>query len=264
MFPVGEIVDEPQEKDEIIANIKILRDVSIASGGLAVSPREMAAARLGDSGDSRAVQPLLEVFESESETDLLRSLALEALAKIGGEDVREGLMDAFRKAKGDWREGMLRMAESGKLKKTGLSRADLLGVGQEELSAVDKAEQYFKEGSDHWNNRRWKEALAKWKEAANLNPDHSDVHVRLGQAYIELGDIEQAETEFTKQIRVNDGEFYSHAILSIIHDARSEYSEARTEEMAAMNTSYYRMTNPRLSPEYARRIADLVNKKKPL
>lgn len=258
------MVNEPQEKDEVIANIKVLGDVSIATGGLAVSPREMAAVRLGDLGDSRAIQPLLEILESESETDSLRSLALEALAKIGGEETRKGLIDAFRKAKSEWREGMLRMAESGKLKKAGLSRAGLLEVGQEELLIVDKADQCFKEGSDHWNNRRWKDALAKWREAANLNPDHSDVHARLGQAYIELGDIEQAETEFIKQIRVNDDEFYSHAILSIIHDARREYSEARTEEMAAMNTSYYRMTNPRLSPEYATRIANLVNKKKPL
>jgi tetratricopeptide (TPR) repeat protein len=258
------MASEPQEEDEVVANIKILRDASIATGGLAVSPREMASVRLGELGDRRAVQPLLEIFESESETDLLRSLALEALAKIGGEEVREGLMDAFRKAKSDWREGMLKMAESGKLKKTGLSRADLLGVDQEELSVVDKAEQHIKEGADYWNNRKWKEALAKWKEAASLNPDHSDVHARLGKAYIELGDIEQAETEFMKQIRVNDDEFYSHAILSIIYDARSEYSAARAEEMAAMNTSYYRMANPRLLPEYARRIADLVNKKKPL
>jgi hypothetical protein len=129
---------------------------------LRVSPREEAAMKLGEARDKKAIQPLLGVLTSESEGDTLRYLALEALGKIGGEEVKEGIINAFKNGNNFLREMIVSHLdpEKGVLRKTGLTRTVLYGKTAEEVSVIDRAEQCYKEGSAYWNKRDWKKALA--------------------------------------------------------------------------------------------------------
>jgi tetratricopeptide (TPR) repeat protein len=252
------------EENEILTCISVLKDRSIVAQQLRVSPREEAAMKLGEARDKRAVQPLLDVLTSESEGDTLRYLALEALGKIGGEEVKEGIINAFKSGSPNLREMIVSHLdpEKGILRKTGLTRTVLYGKIAEEMAVIDRAEQCYKEGSAYWNKRDWKKALAKFKEASNLNPNHLSVHQQLARVYIELGDIQEAEKELHKQIEVNYDDFYSHAILSIIYEARGMSLEAREEEIRAMQTSAYRQYYSRISRDYADKVASLVRKHK--
>jgi tetratricopeptide (TPR) repeat protein len=250
------------EENEVLTFIKVLKDRSIVAEQLRVSPREEAAMKLGEAHDKRAIQPLLDAVASESESDMLRYLALEALGKIGGEEVREGIISAFKSGSHGLREMILSKLdpEKGVLSKTGLSRTVFYGESEEKMSVIDKAEQYYKEGNTYWNKREWEKALAKFKEASNLNSNHPFVHGTLGQVYIELGNIQEAEREFHKQTEVNDDEFYSHAILSIIFRAKGMSLEALEEETRAMHTSQHRESPVRITRDYADKIEGLVKK----
>jgi tetratricopeptide (TPR) repeat protein len=251
-------------ENEILTCISVLKDRSIVTQQLGLSPREDAAMKLGESRGKRAIQPLLDILTSESEGDTLRYLALEALGKIGGEEVKEGIINAFKSGSPSLREMIVSHLdpEKGVLRKTGLTRTVLYGKTAEEMSVIDRAEQCYTEGNAYWNKRDWKKALAKFKEASNLNPSHLSVHQQLARVYIELGDIQEAERELHKQIEVNYDDFYSHAILSIIYEAIGMYPEAREEEIRAMQTSAYQQYYSRISRDYADKVASLVREQK--
>ncbi|HLE74996.1 MAG TPA: tetratricopeptide repeat protein [Candidatus Bathyarchaeia archaeon] len=251
-------------ENEVLTCISILKDRSIVAQQLELSPREEAAMKLGEAQDERAIQPLLDVLTSESEGDTLRYLALEALGKIGGEEVKEGIINAFKNGDNFLREMVDSHLnpEKGVLRKTGLTRTVLYGKTAEEMSVIDRAEQCYKEGCAYCDKRDWKKALAKFKEASNLNPNHLFVHQQLARVYIELRDIQEAERELHKQIEVNYDDFYSHAVLSIIYEARGMLLEAREEEIRAMQTSAYRQYYSRISRDYADKVASLVRKHK--
>jgi HEAT repeat protein len=241
--------------EEIVGHlIEVLEDTSIAESPLRLSPREVAALKLGKIGDRRAIRPLLGVFTSESESGTLRTLALEVLGKIGGDETRQGLMDAFESKGYKIRRAILHALENGKLEKVGLSR----NILEEKLSPMDRAERYCEEGVTCWNAKQWEAALAKWREATRLNPNHPLIHSRLGQVHVELGDIQEAQREFRKQIKVNPDEFYSHAMLSIIYRALDNLIGAISEEQQARATSEYRINRVFIPPDYARKVQDMA------
>jgi GWxTD domain-containing protein len=76
-------------------------------------------------------------------------------------------------------------------------------VEAKKASAEDiaRAEIHHKEGQDHFDAKRYDQAIAAFLEAIALHEDSAPFYVGLGHAYYESGDIEAAEKAFKDALR---------------------------------------------------------------
>jgi HEAT repeat protein len=79
-----------------------LRKVDARADDLEVRKRQHAAESLGELGDRRAVEPLLQALQDRGEESEVRAAAAEALGKLGDLRAVEGLLRAATERKEKW------------------------------------------------------------------------------------------------------------------------------------------------------------------
>lgn len=85
--------------------------------------------------------------------------------------------------------------------KRSLLQAQAFGQSQSDVRTdAERAEDYFKIGVAHNEEKRWEEAVKAFKEVIRLKPNYSEAHYKLGVALYSLDRFEEAVSQFQTAI----------------------------------------------------------------
>lgn len=94
-------------------------------------------------------------------------------------------------------------------------------------SVFDKrANDIFRAGLGYVEKEKWAEAVAPFKAALRVNPNHLWAHLRLGFCYYALGQYELAMGEFREQLRLNPNRADPQFGMGLCYYRLERYSEA--------------------------------------
>ena len=91
---------------------------------------------------------------------------------------------------------------------------------------------WLNKGLGYYHKKRFNEAIDAYKQAINLQPDHSETHYHLGRVYYAEGMLEKARNEYELALELDPGSLYTFAVyngLGELHASEEMYSEAITE-----------------------------------
>ncbi|WP_416674291.1 tetratricopeptide repeat protein [Egbenema bharatensis] len=71
------------------------------------------------------------------------------------------------------------------------------------LIAQVSAEQFYRMGLEQSNRGEYREAIASFEQAIQLNPVYAEAYFHQGIAYSKLGDFENAISSFDRAIEIN-------------------------------------------------------------
>ncbi|MHB8482482.1 MAG: tetratricopeptide repeat protein [Nitrospiria bacterium] len=69
-------------------------------------------------------------------------------------------------------------------------------TSDEPLFDQQEASNYFKKGATFYRNRNYKNAIAEFEKAIEINPDYKEAYYLLGYAYYETGKMEPSRKAF--------------------------------------------------------------------
>ncbi len=75
-------------------------------------------------------------------------------------------------------------------------------------------------------NKVWKSEYALWKDAAAKSPNSSLAYTNLGNAYLDIGDMERAIVAINKALSLAPNDFTSYNNLGFVYLEKGEYREA--------------------------------------
>ena len=118
-----------------------------------------------------------------------------------------------------------------------------------EINKIDNrvlAEQKFDEGNALFDKYHFKEAVEKYTEAINLDPNYAEAYHNRGLVYgsWRLKDAEKGLADLNKAIQLNPEDAESYAVRAEIYDFQDNYSEAIKDYTKAIqldpnNVEYY-------------------------
>jgi tetratricopeptide (TPR) repeat protein len=100
---------------------------------------------------------------------------------------------------------------------------------QDTVTSQAQATDPYNDGIEHVTARRWKEAVAAFEKAAHADPKDVDARVKLGRAYLEVGQYDDSITAFRAASLLNsqDGEIYAGLGTALAQEKRwKEAAEA--------------------------------------
>jgi cytochrome c-type biogenesis protein CcmH/NrfG len=74
--------------------------------------------------------------------------------------------------------------------------------GHADAQGPQNAEQYFKDGTSHYESGEYQQAIEAYKHAVKLNPEYADANYNLGMAYSSLGQYKEAIEAYKRAIRI--------------------------------------------------------------
>jgi len=126
---------------------------------------------------------------------------------------------------------------------------NILGATHSELKNWEQASNYFAKivrsipsddahynlGVTQYQLNNNKEAIASFRNALELNPDHAEAHSNLGLIFSDLGQQEKAITHFKRAIGIRPEYFDAHNNLGIALNAMRQFDEAIARYNVALN-----------------------------
>jgi predicted Zn finger-like uncharacterized protein len=97
-------------------------------------------------------------------------------------------------------------------------------AGVKRPAPVRDFDYYMTQGNRLRERERSEAALDAYAEAAELEPDRAEPYSGRGMAYLDLGDTQQAETEFKQALKINAN--YGEAIIGLAETYRSRGKKA--------------------------------------
>jgi predicted Zn finger-like uncharacterized protein len=97
-------------------------------------------------------------------------------------------------------------------------------AGVKRPAPVRDFDYYMTQGERLRERERSEAALEAYAEAAELEPNRAEPYSGRGLAYLDLGDLRQAETEFKQALRINPN--YGEAIIGLAETYRSQGKKA--------------------------------------
>ena len=91
----------------------------------------------------------------------------------------------------------------------------------------DSAEARLLLGTAKLNALEYKEAIADFEKAIELNPRLPDVYAYLGRAHMDSGDLQAARTDFENELKQNPNEFESNLNLAVLLKQDQDYAGAK-------------------------------------
>ena len=129
------------------------------------------------------------------------------------------------------------------------------------LREVQKAYGIADEGDTMFREKRYGEALAKYRAAASREPEQAPFHSSIGHVLLLQKEYGAAETSLRKAIRLDDEFFEPHLVLGALHHERNEHRAAIPELSRSMDLLPTKPAAAMLSKSYEA-IGDRENARK--
>ncbi|MGQ9630681.1 MAG: tetratricopeptide repeat protein [bacterium] len=194
--------------------------------------RAEAVEALGETGDPRAVAPLIEVLLRDPDKEV-RKRASEALDRIGERKTEKALgirivSDADRKlAKDHFNRGM-------EMKREGDTKGALSAFQKAVDLDPDHAEAQTQLGFLYYEAGELKRAISAFQQAARVERDSPLAHFNLGSAYLYNGDFELAIKELQEALALEPRSVEAHNNLGLAYAALEKFYEAVREYQEAI------------------------------
>ena len=82
-----------------------------------------------------------------------------------------------------------------------------------------RKQEHYNKGHVHLDDGQYDEAVAQFKDTINIDPILTDAHSGLGRAYLGQGDLEAAENEAKKALRLDTSYQPAHELLAAVKQA---------------------------------------------
>jgi Flp pilus assembly protein TadD len=94
---------------------------------------------------------------------------------------------------------------------------------------TDEALSHFKHGQDLERKGDFDRAMAEYRTALRLDPNHVDAHTNLGNELMRKGDVEEAIAEYRTALRLDPNHVNARSNLGIVLQKLGRKAEAREE-----------------------------------
>lgn len=81
-------------------------------------------------------------------------------------------------------------------------------------------EVHYEQGMKYKDAKKWTAAIAEFQRAIDLDIDFAEAHLRLAEIYLELGELDQAETAANTALKIDPNLQEAHQLLEVIKKAR--------------------------------------------
>ena len=82
------------------------------------------------------------------------------------------------------------------------------------------------------NAKMLTEAIAEFKKAIDLDPDFTAAHTSLGEVYLEIGQLDDAENAANAALKIDANSQSARQLLEDIKQARPHASPTHTDEVS--------------------------------
>jgi serine/threonine protein kinase len=103
---------------------------------------------------------------------------------------------------------------------------DALGLSQQGWSQPELAQPHIVAGNQHYQDKRFEEALQEWTEAVALDRYNAITHNNLGTAYDSLGDLEQAERFYRQALQLTPYQMVGYYNLASVQSRLNQWDDA--------------------------------------
>ena len=94
---------------------------------------------------------------------------------------------------------------------------------KDELDRVEPvADQWFKQGVTSFRKKRWDEAIESFQNALNKNPYHFQARLLLGEALLELGEIDKSVVELERAYQQDQDETRNALVRALLSQAQTQ------------------------------------------
>jgi tetratricopeptide (TPR) repeat protein len=105
---------------------------------------------------------------------------------------------------------------------------------------ADKAEAYFKRGTDYLIEGRWQEAMREFKNTLSINPNHVGAHFNLGCTYALLDEYASSTEEFEKALSLETPPYNAFCYFNIAGvDVKRAVLEKNPELIKKAKENFY-------------------------
>ncbi len=96
-----------------------------------------------------------------------------------------------------------------------------------------KQEMHYELGTVYRNEKKHTEAIAEFRKAIDLDPNYAAAHTCLAELYLEMGQLDEAESAANAVLRIDDNAPAAHRLLDGIRQARPPIGRQSTPTKAA-------------------------------
>ena len=99
---------------------------------------------------------------------------------------------------------------------------------EQQPSGKPRQETHYELGIAYQDSEMYPEAVAEFQKAINLDPDFIAAHISLGEVYLEIGELDDAETAANAALRIDANSQPARQLLDDIRQVRSTQSTQST------------------------------------